>query len=91
MPSVVGPKAMLPAEPDQLLEVVPVAFLPQNYALTVAAMSYNGKLDFSLLGDYDAMSDIDEVGRYLEESLAELLAVARKPAKKKRPKATVQS
>ena len=41
---------------------MPVAFLPENYALTIAAMCYNGKLDFSLLGDYDAMPDIDEVG-----------------------------
>jgi hypothetical protein len=89
--NVPGPQFPLYLRGRELLEVVPVAFLPQNYALTVAAMSYNGKLDFSLLGDYDAMSDIDEVGRYLEESLAELLAVARKPAKKTRPKATVQS
>ena len=46
-------KLLLPPDAPKLLEVVPVAFLPDNYALTVAAMSYNGALDFSLLGDYD--------------------------------------
>jgi len=62
---------------------VPVAFLPDNFALTIAAMSYNGKLDFSLIGDYDAMPDIVDVGQYLQEALAELLEVAGQPPKKR--------
>jgi hypothetical protein len=66
----------------ELLELVPVAFLPDNYALTVAAMSYNGKLDFSLLGDYDAMPDIDLVGSYVGEALEELLEAAGRPPRK---------
>ena len=32
-------------------------------------MSYNGKVDFGLLGDYDAMPDLEDFGGYLEESL----------------------
>jgi diacylglycerol O-acyltransferase / wax synthase len=40
-------------------------------------MSYNGKVTFGLLGDYDAMPDIDILGELIEESLAELLAAAR--------------
>ena len=40
-------------------------------------MSYNGKVDFGLLGDYDAMPDIDAFAAHLDESLAELLAAAR--------------
>jgi diacylglycerol O-acyltransferase / wax synthase len=44
-------------------------------------MSYNGKMDFGLLGDYDAMPDIDSFGELLEESLAELLDTARSVAK----------
>jgi diacylglycerol O-acyltransferase len=63
----------------ELHELVPVAFLPDNYALTIAAMSYNGKLDFSLLGDYDAMPDIDLVGEYVGEALEELLVAAGRP------------
>jgi len=75
--NVPGPQMPLYLRGRELLEVVPVAFLPHDYALTIAAMSYNGKLDFSLLGDYDAMPDIDPFGELLEESLAELLDTAR--------------
>jgi WS/DGAT/MGAT family acyltransferase len=87
--NVPGPQFPLYLRGRELLEVVPVAFLPQNYALTVAAMSYNGKLVFSLLGDYDAMPDIQEVCGYVEESLEELLKAAAKAKPRKRAKAAV--
>jgi hypothetical protein len=58
-------------------EIIPIAFLPENHALAIAAMSYNGKLDFGLLGDYDAMPDMDFVADAIEETTAELLAAAR--------------
>jgi WS/DGAT/MGAT family acyltransferase len=74
--NVPGPQFPLYLRGRELLEVVPVAFLPENYALTIAAMSYNGKLDFSLLGDYDAMPDIEDLGGYVEDALAELLVAA---------------
>ena len=74
--NVPGPQFPIYLLGRELLELVPVAFLPDNYALTIAAMSYNGKLDFSLLGDYDAMPDIDLVGEYMQESLQELLTAA---------------
>jgi diacylglycerol O-acyltransferase len=64
-----------------MLEIVPIAFLPENHALAIAIMSYNGKVDFGLLGDYDAMTDIEDFGVMLEESLAELLKEARSRAK----------
>jgi diacylglycerol O-acyltransferase / wax synthase len=77
--NVPGPQFPIYLLGRELLELVPVAFLPDNYALTIAAMSYNGKLVFSLLGDYDAMPDIDLVGAYVEESLEELLTAAGEP------------
>jgi hypothetical protein len=49
-------------------------------------MSYNGKLDFSLLGDYDAMPDIEQVGKYVEDALDELLEAAGRPPGKRRKK-----
>jgi diacylglycerol O-acyltransferase len=64
-----------------MLEIVPIAFLPEHHALAIAIMSYNGKVDFGLLGDYDAMPDIEEFGVMLEDSLAELLKQARKRSK----------
>jgi WS/DGAT/MGAT family acyltransferase len=77
--NVPGPQFPIYLLGRELQELVPVAFLPENFALTIAAMSYNGKLDFSLLGDYDAMPDIDKVGGYLEEALDELLEAAGRP------------
>ena len=61
----------------EMLEIVPVAFLPEDHALAIAAMSYNGKLDFGLLGDYDAMPDLERFAGFLEESLAELMEAAK--------------
>jgi hypothetical protein len=39
-------------------------------------------MDFGLLADYDAMPDLESFAGHLEESLAELLAAARKASKK---------
>ena len=54
-----------------------MAFLPEDHALAIAAMSYNGKLDFGLLGDYDAMPDLEEFAGHLADSLDELVAAAK--------------
>ena len=72
-----GPQLPLYVLGRQLQDLFPVAFLPENHALAVAIMSYNGGLDYGLLGDYDAMPDIDIVADGIEASLAELLAAAR--------------
>jgi hypothetical protein len=61
-------------------ELVPVAFLPEDQALAIAVMSYNGKMEFGLLGDYDAMADLEVLARFLEEALDDLLAAARERA-----------
>ena len=74
--NVPGPQFPLYLMGREMLEIVPVAFLPENHALAIAAMSYNGKLDFGLLGDYDAMPDLERFAGFLEESLAELRQVA---------------
>jgi hypothetical protein len=59
-----------------MTSVFPIAFLPKNHALAIAIMSYNGQMNFGLLGDYDAMPDLDEFGEAIEASLAELAALA---------------
>ena len=53
----------------QLQDLFPVAFLPRNHALAVAIMSYNGSMDFGLLGDYDAMHDLEAFGAMVDDSL----------------------
>jgi diacylglycerol O-acyltransferase / wax synthase len=72
-----GPQFPLYVLGHELEEVFPVAFLPRKHALAVAIMSYNGAINFGLLGDYDALSDIDRVAEGLERELAGLLALAR--------------
>ncbi len=66
-------------------EVFPVAFLPQNHCLAVAIMSYNGKVGFGLLADYDCMEDIEVVSNGINESLAELEAAAGRPSRVAKP------
>jgi len=56
----------------------PLAFLPENNALAVAIMSYNGRVEYGLLGDFDALPDIELIADGIEQSLQELLAVARR-------------
>jgi diacylglycerol O-acyltransferase / wax synthase len=79
--NVPGPQFPLYLLGREMLEIVPIAFLPENHALAIAIMSYNGKVDFGLLADYDAMPDLDDFGGMLEDALAELLAEARKRSK----------
>jgi diacylglycerol O-acyltransferase / wax synthase len=76
--NVPGPQFPLYLLGREMERIVPVAFLPENHALAIAIMSYNGKVDFGLLADYDAMPDLEAFGGHLEQSLAELLKAARK-------------
>jgi WS/DGAT/MGAT family acyltransferase len=78
--NVPGPQFPLYMHGRELQELVPLAFLPEDHALAVAIMSYNGHAYFGLLADYDAMPDLDYFGESLDESLAELLAAAGEPA-----------
>jgi diacylglycerol O-acyltransferase len=78
--NVPGPQFPLYMLGRELEELIPVAFLPENHALAIAIMSYNGAVDFGLLADYDAMPDIDFVAHAIREALEELLDVARAEA-----------
>jgi diacylglycerol O-acyltransferase / wax synthase len=79
--NVPGPQFPLYLLGREMQEIVPIAFLPENHALAIAIMSYNGRVDFGLLADYDAMPDLEDLGEMLEESLAELVEEARLHAK----------
>jgi WS/DGAT/MGAT family acyltransferase len=72
-----GPQMPLYVLGRQLEDLFPVAFLPEDHALAVAIMSYNGGLDFGLLGDYDALPDIELIADGLDAALQELLSAAR--------------
>jgi WS/DGAT/MGAT family acyltransferase len=83
--NVPGPQFPLYLLGREMEELAPVPFLAPERALAVAIMSYNGSVDIGLMGDYDAMSDLDEFGVDIEESVAELLAAAGKRKPSRRP------
>jgi WS/DGAT/MGAT family acyltransferase len=83
--NVPGPQFPLYVLGRELCDLFPIAFLPENQSLAVAIMSYNGSIDFGLLGDYDAMPDIAEFGDALNGSLAELVEAARGESPNGRP------
>ena len=80
--NVPGPQLPLYVLGREMEEIFPVAFLPQNHALAVAIMSYNGRIGFGLLADYDSVEDVDAIADGIAASLAELeeAAAAAAPA-----------
>ncbi len=74
--NVPGPQFPLYVLGRRLLDLFPIAFLPKEHGLAIAIMSYDGGVNFGLLGDYDALPDIDVISAGLEESLAELMRAA---------------
>jgi diacylglycerol O-acyltransferase / wax synthase len=78
--NVPGPQFPLYVLGREMLQVFPVAFLPENHALAIAIMSYNGQMNFGLLGDFDALPDIDTIGKNIAAELANLVSLARESA-----------
>jgi diacylglycerol O-acyltransferase len=83
--NVPGPQIPLYVLGRELEDVFPVAFLPQNHALAVAIMSYNGGIDFGLLADYDAMDDVEVIAEGIEASIAELSEAAKEATDERAP------
>jgi diacylglycerol O-acyltransferase len=75
--NVPGPQIPLYVLGRELEELFPVAFLPPNHALAIAIMSYNGRINFGLLADYDAMEDVEMISTGISEALDELLEIAK--------------
>lgn len=75
--NVPGPQIPLYVCGRELQDVFPVAFLPQRHALAVAIMSYNGSINFGLLGDYDALPDVDVIAAGVELEVDALVRRAR--------------
>ena len=77
--NVPGPQVPLYILGHQLRDLFPLAFLPQGHALAVAIMSYDGRVEYGLLADFDALPDIDLIAAGIDEALAELLEAAGAP------------
>jgi WS/DGAT/MGAT family acyltransferase len=92
--NVPGPQVELYLLGRPLVGLYPVVPLAQRQALGIAIMSYHGRLGFGLLGDYDAMPDLEDLGDDLERAVdalsvaANVKGTARRPARARKPSPT---
>jgi WS/DGAT/MGAT family acyltransferase len=91
--NVPGPQMPLYLLGRQMRAFYPVVPLAHNQALGIAIMSYDGRLAFGLLGDYDAMPDLEELADDLRAGIAALsraagLPAPGRPARKRAPEPT---
>ena len=75
-----GPQFPLYLLGRELEAVYPMVPLAENTALGIAILSYNGQLNFGLVGDYDALADLDVLADELRSSIDELAAAAGPPS-----------
>ena len=80
--NVPGPQFALYLMGRRLEEVFPMVPLARRQAVCFGIMSYDGQVNFGLIGDFDAVADLDALATDLEDSLAELAEAA--PSKQKR-------
>jgi WS/DGAT/MGAT family acyltransferase len=86
--NVPGPQFPLYLLGRRLEVLYPVVPLAQRQALGIAVMSYDGHLGFGLLGDYDALPEIEAIADDLEwavGALAEAAGVPARPSQRKPP------
>jgi diacylglycerol O-acyltransferase len=74
--NVPGPQFPLYMLGSRLEAMYPQVPLAGNTALGIAIISYDGRLCFGLLGDYDALPDLDGIGEALADSVDELARIA---------------
>ncbi len=69
--NVPGPQFPLYVLGRKMEAIFPLVPLARRQALCVGIMSYDGQVNFGLVGDYDAMADLESFGLDLEQALAE--------------------
>lgn len=71
--NVPGPQIPLFLLDRQMVDAFPMPFLAENHRLAIAVMSYNGRINFGILGDYDAVPDIQVLADALSDARDDLL------------------
>jgi diacylglycerol O-acyltransferase / wax synthase len=74
--NVPGPQFPLYLLGRRMLDPFPMVPLAKNHAIGVALLSYDGAINFGVVGDYDLLWDLDEFAEDLQESLEELAVSA---------------
>src|SRR3954468_7315067 len=98
--NVPGPQFPLYVLGRKMESIFPMVPLARRQALCVGIMSYNGQVNFGLVGDYDAMADLDSFALDLDAAAQEVMktvpktaakASGKKKAKKSKAKAATGS
>jgi diacylglycerol O-acyltransferase len=79
--NVPGPQFPLYLLGRELAAIYPVVPLARRQALGIAVLSYNGRMGFGLLGDYDALPRLEQIATLLHAAIGSLVAAAR-PSKR---------
>jgi len=74
--NVPGPQFPLTMAGREMLDIFPMVPLGRNLALGIAIVSYNGTLNFGLVGDFKVMHDLEELTGDLTAALRELATAA---------------
>jgi WS/DGAT/MGAT family acyltransferase len=74
--NVPGPQFPLYLAGRRMLDPFPMVPLAKNQALGIALLSYAGKINFGLVGDWDLMWDLDDFADDIRDSLEELAEAA---------------
>jgi WS/DGAT/MGAT family acyltransferase len=86
-----GPQFPLYVLGREMERIVPMVPLARRQALCVGIFSYNGRLAFGLIGDYDAMSDLDSFALDLDAAMKELSDATPKPKRRRQRQAATGS
>jgi WS/DGAT/MGAT family acyltransferase len=74
--NVPGPQFPLYLLGRRMLETFPMVPLAKNQGLGVALLSYDGSINFGLVGDYDVLWDLEDVADDVRHALEELALAA---------------
>jgi diacylglycerol O-acyltransferase / wax synthase len=89
--NVPGPQFPLYVLGRKMESIFPMVPLARRQALCVGIMSYNGQVNFGLIGDYDAMADLESFALDLEATTAETVATAAAKPKRSSSKAKAKA
>jgi hypothetical protein len=85
--NVPGPQQPLYLLGRRIKEIYPfVPLSPQNHALSIGMISYDGRVFFGLAGDRDVVPDLDDLAAALREALREQPVPRAKPKPKAKPR-----
>jgi diacylglycerol O-acyltransferase / wax synthase len=85
-----GPQFPLYLMGRELEAVFPMVPLAKRQAVCFGIVSYNGQVNFGLIGDYDAMPDLEDLARDLDWAISELSEAAPRAKRARRKHASAK-